>query len=179
MKNNSRLIIYLLINILISAVITLIVLWLWGRANPQPIVTDPLCIQADELSEPMVPLTPSLSANTHTSEPAIDFISNNFNVSIRIIVGAENLEVEYVEILNQSEGPVDLTGWQLIGEDSQTFTFPTLILNSGGAIKVHSKKGTNTVIELYWQADAPVWQSGETVHLINTAGEIIATYSIP
>jgi hypothetical protein len=72
-----------------------------------------------------------------------------------------------------------MTGWQLVDNEDQRFIFPTLILNNGGAIKVYSKNGNNTVIELYWQADAPVWQSGETVSLLDSSSDLIATYSIP
>ena len=95
------------------------------------------------------------------------------------MVGAGNLEVEYVEIYNQSNGAVDLTGWQLLNEAGQRFLFPTLILNSDGAIEVHSKAGKHTVIELYWQAGSPIWKSGEMVTLLDNVGKTMATYSIP
>ena len=112
-------------------------------------------------------------------EPSLAFVREDIQVIIRTIVGAGNLDVEYVEIFNQSEGPVDLSGWQLKDENENTFTFPTLILNSEGSIKVLSKQGTNTVIELYWQADSPIWQSGELANLTDAGGTSIATYSIP
>ena len=112
-------------------------------------------------------------------EPSLAFVREDIQVIIRTIVGAGNLDVEYVEIFNQSEGPVDLSGWQLEDENENTFTFPTLILNSEGSIKVLSKQGTNTVIVLYWQADSPIWQSGELANLTDAGGTSIATYSIP
>jgi hypothetical protein len=64
-------------------------------------------------------------------------------------------------------------------EEGQTFTFPSLILNEGGTVKVRSKAGQDTVIELYWQAESPVWEAGEIVKLLNAEGDIMATYSIP
>lgn len=179
MKNSTRLITIIIINIIISAVTTLTVLWLWDLAHPRPSViqpTGPAAAENSALSEqeeaPNTEIEPSL-------EPAIEYASSNTQVTIRVIVGAGNLEVEYVEILNESAEAVDLTGWLLVDENGHQFTFPALILNGGGAIKVLSKTGDNTVIELYWQADAPIWQSGETATLLNAGGETIATYSLP
>jgi len=179
MKNSTRLITIIFINIIISAVTTLTVLWLWDLTHPLPLVNQPTGSPAAENSAitqqdevPNTEIEPSL-------EPAIEFASSNTQVTIRIIVGAGNLDVEYVEILNESEEAVDLSGWLIMDENGHQFTFPALILNSGGAIKVLSKAGTNTVIELFWQAETPIWQSGETASLLNDAGESISTYSIP
>ena len=180
MKKNSHLIVFILINIFVAAVTTLAVLWLWERAHPRPEITLPAVESTN--NDPDFQANPDAQMDNEDNpapEPTLAFISSDPDVVIRTIVGAGNVEVEYVEILNQSEGPVDMTGWQLKDEQSNTFTFPTLILNSGGAIKVLSKKGVNTVIELYWQEDTAMWQSGETAVLQDAAGEIVTTYSIP
>lgn len=184
MKNKSSLIFYILINIVISAATTLTVMWLWERAHPRP---DPVemasllsSASANQDCEVVIPQIEQEQEPIHTTEPTLSFISSTEStIEIYAIVGAGNLEAEYVEIRNQGEDPADLTGWQLSDQDGQTFTFPALILNSGGAIKVISTKGTNTVIELYWQSDVPIWQSGETASLLDADGELITTYSIP
>jgi len=108
-----------------------------------------------------------------------DLFTEDIQIVIRTVVGAGNLDSEYVEIYNESDGVVDLTGWQLVDEEGDRFTFPALILNIEGAIEVHSKTGEHTVIELYWQADSPIWQPGEIVKLVDAGGNIMATYSIP
>jgi len=180
MKKYSHLFVFILINILVSAVTTLAVLWLWEQAHPRPEIALSSTLPEENRVDAQADPTAQVNGDTNPApEPTLAFISSNPDVTIRTIVGAGNLEVEYVEILNQSEGPVDMTGWQLTDEQSNTFSFPTLILNSGGAIKILSKKGTDTVIELYWQEDTAVWQSGETARLQDAAGEIVATYSIP
>ena len=178
MKNRIPLLAYLLLNVFIAAATTLTVLWLWERNNPH-------------LSQPQTPIstisnnlentqsqntTPTLETNI---EPAITFVNNEADVLIRKVVGASDLAMEYVEIYNQSNGPVDLTDWQLIDEDGNNFFFPALILNNEGAIKVYSRKGTNSVIELHWQADTPIWSPGESVTLLDDQDNRIATYSIP
>ena len=179
MNKTLRLIIYLLINIVLSASITLAVLWAWDHYHPQPKESDGLRVpEANSNVDSQQPNNVS-SDPQPTSEPTLEFIEEDIAVTIHLIVGAGDLDVEYVEIHNQSQGAIDLTGWQLVDEQDHVFTFPILILNSDGAIKVLSKKGMNSVIELYWQADTPIWQSGETANLLNADGDIIASYSIP
>ena len=179
MNKTSRFIIYLLINIVLSAGITLAVLWAWDHFQPQRKATALLPVLNANSSEKPQQQDNLPSDPQQTTTPPLEFVEGDLAVSIRIIVGAGNLDVEYVEIHNQSEGAVDLTGWQLVDEEDHVFTFPALILNKDGAIKVLSQKGINSVIELYWQAATPIWQSGETANLFNADGKIIASYSIP
>ncbi len=176
MGKTARILLIILVNIIISAAATLTVLWLWERAHPRPESSVILPAMSASDGPALAGTSPEqLPAN----EPSLEFINQDLQISIRTIVGAGDLAVEYVEIINQGQYPADLTTWRLEDEDGHTFTFPALILNSGGAIKVLSRTGTDTVIELFWQADSPVWQPGETAHLVNPAGELITSYTIP
>jgi len=176
MGKTSRILLYILVNIIVSAGTMLMVLWLWERAHPQPDIAQvQLPPAVNNLANPGTPLVDQAPSG----EPSLAFSNEELAITIRTIVGAGDLPVEYVEIINQGEYPTDLTDWQLLDEDGHQFTFPALILNSNGAVKVLSRAGTDTVIELFWQADAPIWQPGETARLVNTAGKLIASYSIP
>lgn len=176
MKKRPRLIVYILINVIISAATILFVMWLWDRSRPGQ----------SSLDESLATLTTAIETSTFSSgepenelEPTMDPQSNDLIVAIQTIVGTGDLEIEYVEISNESQGSVDMSNWRLTDEDGQVFTFPTLILNQDGEIKVLSQKGINTVIELYWQSDEPIWESGETARLLDENGSIISTYTIP
>jgi len=178
MKNGSRLIFYILLNIFVTSVTILTILWLWERAHPTPIFNS--SATSPQVQNSTLPVGSELNNDpAQTSESEIEFSDQGDQVSIYAIVGAGNLDMEYVEIRNEGQGAVDLTGWQIRDENNQTFTFPAFILNSQGAIKVLSKSGNPTVIELFWQSETPIWQSGETASLLNDAGETISTYSIP
>lgn len=176
MGKKSRAFLFILVNIIVSVSVTLTVLWFWQRAHPLP-----------DISAPSIPATavdqPSRQSQTGVQDldptPDLSLFDQDVNITIRAIVGAGDINIEYVEIINQGKNPTNLTGWQLIDEDGHKFTFPALILSSGGAIKIFSKAGTNTVIELFWRADSAIWQSGETARLVDSAGETITTYSIP
>ena len=180
MRNKSPLLFYIVINIFISAVTTLTVLWIWDSRQPE---LNPLEFETQQtISNPVTPsdqVIPDEDENPTTQELTSELSSRSSDVQIRVIVGPGNLEVEYVEIINQGEKPVDLTGWQLVNHRDQIFTIPAMILNSSGAIKIQSKSGVNSVIELFWQSDSPIWESGENARLINDDGEIVSTYSIP
>jgi hypothetical protein len=179
MSKRLRVFGYILINVVISAATVLVVLWIWEQSHPTP------GLDQKTANIPPVENTPSQVDNetkieiSQNPEDDIDFVKDEAQASIHAIVGPGNLAVEYVEIHNQSQGPIDMTGWQLTDQEENSFVFPALILNENGAIKVLSKKGNNTVIELYWQSEFPIWQSGETATLLNAQGETLATYSIP
>jgi hypothetical protein len=179
MKRVKRLIFYLLINIVVSAATTLTVLWIWERTHPQTIMP---------VVNPSIEATPTNASSTMAvnptetpsqAQPTMALVEENISFTITSIVGAGNLDAEYVEIVNQSIGDVDLTGWQLVDEDEHVFTFPRLILSNNGAVKIYSKSGQNSVIELFWQSEVPIWASDEVATLLDTAGNAIASYSIP
>ncbi|QRN83551.1 lamin tail domain-containing protein [Chloroflexota bacterium] len=175
MKTKKSLLFYILLNILISAATTLIVLLIWQATHPTPDVsitlTDPNSGSGDiESTGETFAITP---------QPTTEFLQEGLVLTIPTVIGAGNLEIENVQILNRSDGAINLSGWQILNDRGQRFTFPAMILNQDGAVEVHSKAGTNTVIELYWQSDTPIWQPGDTVTLVDSGGETQATYQIP
>lgn len=178
MKKRPQIIVYILLNIIISAATILFVMWMWDRSNQKPILVD----------ESAASMTPAIETsgspqsdpeNGIAPDPPSELISGGYDIEIETIVGPGNLEVEYVEISNEGQNAVDMTDWRLTDEDGQIYSFPTIILNQGGEIKVLSQEGIDTVIELYWQSDTPIWESGETARLLDKNGTIISTYSIP
>lgn len=176
MGNRSHVFLFILLNVFISATVTLTVLWLWERAHPRPDVS---ALRIESNSEPNLQSPPQQVNNQLDQEFLFEISNEDIEINIYSIVGASDLEIEYVQIINQGKNRADLTGWQLADETGQKFTFPVFLLNSGGAVKVISKSGTNTAIEIFWQADQPIWQSGETARLFNAAGELITSYTIP
>lgn len=179
MKKSSRILVYILINIIISAATVLVVLWIWDSTHPNPRLDRDAAFLPNLEDSPSQIEKSAPAEGVEDSATTVAFVTDEIQVAIHAIVGAGNLEVEYVEIHNQSQGSIDMTGWQLTDQDGQIFVFPALILNEGGAIKVLSKKGNNTVIELYWQSEVPIWQPGEIAELLTADGETITTYSIP
>ena len=175
MKNAGRLLFYILLNILISAGTTLLVLNLWERDHPLPAAPIPqaTAVQIQPTQPPDQPaaLPPSEGIPTLPPEQAGDVINNVF--------GTGNLNDEYVLLVNKHDSPLVLTGWQLRDAGSAAFTFPTFTLNKDGAVRVHSGPGTNSAIDLFWNRDTAAWSEGATVTLVDSQGVSRCSYQIP
>lgn len=161
---------FLLLNILVSGLTVFLVLTYWEKNHPnQQIPPDDLPeISATATSElpPEKGVTPGMPVG-------------KVAVSVEGVFGAGDLDLEYILIRNQSENALNLSGWQLSSSSGGSFTFPNLSLNRNGAVRLYSKTGDNSVIELYWGSDQALWQAGDEISLQDPSGEIHATYVIP
>jgi hypothetical protein len=80
---------------------------------------------------------------------------------------------------NRGSQPVNLNKWKITGPNAANYEFPVLSLNTNGAIRLYSRAGNSSVIELYWGAATAQWKSGDTLTLTNPAGVKLATFTIP
>lgn len=169
MKSSNRLLAYILLNIIISALTTLTVLWFWERANPRPEVPAPSGTAAASVPTATIP----------AAGPTIPTLSpDQAVVTIENVIGVGNLADEYVLIKSQSDGSLVLTNWQLDDGQGSVYTFPDLTLNQGGAVQVHTRAGANTVIDLYWGRDEAVWRVDKEVRLLDPTGSVRSTYRV-
>lgn len=162
--DRRRLFLYLLLNIFVSACVTSAILF-WYHRNFR---------EATLSSIPPASLQSNQPAPATTLDPEVDI-----PVEITSVVGAGILDAEWVIVRNSGSEQLNLTNWQLRDSDRNTFVFPNLTLNSGGAVQVHTIAGTNTVIDLYWGLGSPVWESGEEAQLLDPSGNVRAVYTVP
>lgn len=163
--NLKRLFLYLILNILVSAGVTLLVLSWWDR-NHNP-VDVPILTPLAPISTPAQEDTPTLPP---TDKPLIQ---------IKNVFGVGDLQNEVIVLARQGNGVLELTGWQIKDENKHSYTFPKLLLNQDGGVQVFTRAGADSVIELYWGLEQPVWNSGELVSLFDTASNLRASYRIP
>lgn len=80
---------------------------------------------------------------------------------------------EYVVLENDSESPVDLSGWVVENEVGRSYRFDEgTTLRPGERITVHSGDGVDTDEERYWNADEAVWgNQGDTVVVKTAEGD--------
>jgi hypothetical protein len=162
--DRRRLILYLLLNVFVSACVTSAILF-WYDRNYRSAALSPV--------RP-APISNSQSAPGQLLNPQVDI-----SVEIVSIVGAGTLDVESVLVRNVGTEPLNLAGWQLRDADKNVLTFPNLTLNPNGAVQIHTNSGKNTVIDLYWGLTKSVWESGEEAQLVDPNGNVRAVYTVP
>jgi hypothetical protein len=163
MKKN-RLWVYLLINVIVSALTTLTVLLIWDWAHQ---------LQTPLLSLPF----PSNATPTISLEGTLPDIGETI-LQIDNVYGVGRLSDEVVVIRRLGEGELWLTGWKLVDEHKHQYTFPRLSLDKG-EINVHTQAGIDTVRDLHWGLSQSVWTFGEKVRIIDPLGNARAEYTIP
>ena len=160
--DRRRLLYYILLNIFISACVTSAILY-WYDRNYRSV----------SLPQAQAPVVASGATSVGTSQPV-----SQGAIQIVSVVGAGTLPAETVTIQYIGEGELDLTGWHIKSKTS-TFTFPPFKLFKNGAVQVHTANGTNTAIDLYWNMDKPIWQSGDTALLTDRDGKPQDSYPVP
>jgi LysM repeat protein len=149
-------------------------------------------MKANKLSNPdtlsagqilIVPVTPGASSSGDSSQatsgptPTATESQDAPAVDIRGVTGAGDLDTEAVRLLN-SGGVADLAGWTLDDGQGHAYTFPAFTLHDG-AVSIHTRAGTDTVIDLYWGLTEAVWLPGKTITLRDNSGKVRSTFEIP
>lgn len=159
---------YLILNIAISAATTLAVLAIWDR------VQHPLTLAGNPPQSLPTTAPDSVTPQAQPTLPPLD----QPVIRIETVIGAGDLASETVQLQRIGEGELQLAGWWLEGS-GQKFTFPSLTLNKNGSIRLYSRSGQSTVIELYWGLDKAAWKPGDTLRMFDPQGNQRATYTIP
>ena len=103
-------------------------------------------------------------------------------VVIDSVIGPGDLDTEKVLLRHRGEGEFSLAGWQLSKQAGESYEFPQvpeLILYKDGAVYVNTKSGADSVVDLFWGLDKPVWGSGDTVTLRDPQGIARDSYTLP
>jgi len=91
----------------------------------------------------------------------------------------DKLNEEWVDIFNQGEGVVDMSGWRLADLVNHSYLFREgFKLEAGANVRVHVGEGTDTSTDLYMNMTDPIWNNdGDTATLFDNSGVIIDQYS--
>jgi LysM repeat protein len=148
-----------------------------GLTNPDELSTGQVLIipVGDAALPPAATATPPSAAGSSTVTP--DPGAQAPHVEIRGVSGAGVLESETVLLLN-SGGDAYMAGWLLDDGEGRRYTFPIFTLHNG-AVSLHTRAGTDTVIDLYWGLDEAVWLPGKVISLRDASGAIHSTFTIP
>jgi hypothetical protein len=158
---------FILLNILISAVTMLIVLVIWDAAHKIPSSANP-----GNNSTPIAGLSNCTSSLSPAGAPVFSFVN---------VIGAGDLQKEEVDLEYTGTGSFCMSSWQLSDQTGERFTFPQYFqFYSGGVvIKIYSRAGTDTPLELFWGLQSSIWRSGSTIKLLDSQGKEQTSFTIP
>jgi hypothetical protein len=157
MASRNRLVAYIAINVLVSALVTLTILsiyHLFFAPRPMPLV--------------------AVDSGAGGAVPAAGLLE------IRTVSGVGRVDSEMVVVQNAGQASVDLGGWRLQTPDGKTaYTFPRIILHKDGTLRIHTAPGTDTAIDLFWNRSRAAWRSGDLVSLMDSQGVVVDNFLIP
>lgn len=165
MKKRSQLLAFLVLNVIVSAVTTWLVVSYMGRQGAIP-------------GAEGIGFSPTEdTGGAGEDSPLIN--QTEGLLEIDSVIGTGDLESERVLIKHIGDEEVSLSGWMLMDEQQNEFVFPGLTIFSGGAVTIYTRAGNNNVVELFWGLETSIWAEGETVSLIDPEGEVHARFQIP
>ena len=95
----------------------------------------------------------------------------------------DNLNDEWVELINPAEAAADLTGWSVKDESAtHRYRFPDgFSLAEGQTVRLHTGCGEDTASSLHWcNQGSAVWNnSGDTVFVLDPNGNVVVSESYP
>jgi hypothetical protein len=157
---------FLILNVLVSAATVLIVLLIWNASHPSAVVPG-----LDGKSSPAAALPT-------TPPPTLPAISEPL-FSIGNVFGAGDLDNEYIHFLYLGSDPLNLQNWKIKDTHQHSYTFPAFVIYKNGAFDLYTRSGANSTIELYMAQTNALWQSGETITLVDPDGNTRLTYQVP
>lgn len=99
-------------------------------------------------------------------------------MQITIVDGAGTLDTEVALVVNESDAAFNLQGWTLGREGGPIYTFSNLPIFPGGSVRIHSKAGNDTSVDVFWGQPDSVWSAGSVAQLVNVQGELVHTFTV-
>jgi len=126
-----------------------------------------------------VATVPAPETTTTSGDSPTQATPLELNLLIGGVFGAGDLQTEYVLIKNQGKATANLLNWSLQGKRGQNYSFPDLRLAQNGTVKLFSKTGTDTVLELFMKSDVSLWQRGDILTLKDANGKVQTNFQVP
>jgi LysM repeat protein len=100
-------------------------------------------------------------------------------LQIVAVIGVGDLPTERVAIKRIGENQLSMAGWRLQGGDGVEYLFPSLVLYKDASVNLRTTRGVDTVSDLYWGLDEPVWKTGDKVTIWDPQGNLHVEFVIP
>ncbi len=143
-------------------------------AGEEVVTEEPLPTEGAPASTTAPTATPSPTASA-TLPPTAE----NAQMQIVGINNAGVITQEYIEILNTGN-TVSILNWVIRDGQGNEYRFAEQLLFSRGSIRVYTGSGgTDTPNVKYWGLPSAVWEAGDVATLIDSDGQVQATFAVP
>ncbi len=131
---------------------------------------------ASATTRPTASNTPTVTLTPSSTVPPT---AENAQVVIMDVVGVGDVTTESITIRNNGQ-TIDLFDWSLQDSDGNVFTFPSgRRVFSNGSLIIYSRVGEDTPAALFWGESEALFESGETVTLLDNNGRAQSAFEIP
>lgn len=167
---------FILLNIAVSAVTVLAVLFLWDHFQQKRLAQEPVTPpEQSQVTQSEATAVPTTKPSTAQKTPVGDVA-----VSITLVSGLGDLKLEYILIKNDSANKLSLLDWSLRGDGKNDTPIKSdIMLNPGGTLKIFTKEGDNSALAIYLNREQSLWKSGVVVTLLDPEQTERASYTIP
>lgn len=101
---------------------------------------------------------------------------------VSAVSGVGDAAAEQILLVNDSDNAFNLQGWTLMissGGSAPVYTFGNLSLFPGGTVRLHSRSGVDTSVDLYWGQSAALLAGGATLRLTDSSGAMVHSFIVP
>ena len=179
MQSRKRFLYFLLLNLIVSALTTWVVVTLMLRNYSLVSIPAPFLDSGDASQDQGEPVGGDADQPVTGADTSGEVLVFPGQLEINSIIGAGDIENERVLMRHVGDEEISMMGWQLQDSDGNTFTFPALTMFGGGAVTIYTKSGLDTVVEMYWGLDQSVWEEGEQARLLDPNGNVYVVYTVP
>jgi LysM repeat protein len=156
-----------------------------GIAERYGVTLDAL-IRANNLTDPNLVfsgqrlLIPAPGAIFAAAQPTATPVpsAGGAGLQLSVVANPGNLANESISLVNGGDLAVNLQGWRLEREGGPVYSFGSVPLLPGGGIIFHSRTGTDSSVELFWNQTQPVWTTGARARLLNPQGAEVAALTV-
>jgi hypothetical protein len=157
---------FLLVNVAVSATTVLIILLIWNASHP--------CLATSATYKP----TGSAAGVSVTATATLPPLEEDL-FKVDNVIGVGDVKNEHVHLVYLGSDPLDLQNWQIKDRHKHSYVFPAFVIYKDCAFDLYTGSGVNSTIELYMGQTQALWQSGETLTLVDPSGNTRLTYKIP
>ena len=99
------------------------------------------------------------------------------NVRISSVIYPSQLSREVVVMVNEGE-QVDMTGWQMVPPRGTPYVFGQVVVFKNSFVNLHTTTGADVPTDLFWGLGEPMWQSGDELKLLRKDGSVASTFLV-